>query len=284
MFEHHTLLIGVLLLCFSSVVLGWSEAHVEITRCAYERLPEEHQVKWHRAESDPIWKVTRPISEGLIQVFCYYPDTYDCGPDNPTHNPAVRPYLFFQGKSTYHYFTLPTEQENREFYLQGALWYFDQMHDAILEGRMLDAAQYAGALAHATEDRASPYHCMDGYESLRAKYEEQYGVNFRFWVPFDKSVKVSLEDHVPVSLGATPEAAALTFAQRLEELNQACRDLLPAFIEAHLKDDWQNQVAGKETDAVMNQMATASAKLVADMLYTVFEFKPDEAATQAGRP
>ena len=253
---------------FTGDAFAWSDGHATITRAAFESLPQAQQAGWGREADDPIWKCSRKIAEGLIKDYCYIPDLYDCGPKNPTFKPEVKPFFrsSAQGKS-YHYFTLD-EKGNREWCRAGAQWYFEQMARAFKANKPVDAAMYAGSFAHAIEDRTSPYHCLDGYEKARADYEKQHGLDFKFWALSDKHVAVSLEGRMPILLGKDPAEAARAFCKRFEENNAYARGRIPDFVGAHLKDDWKNEAVGSPTDAIMSEMATEAAKLVADVFYT----------------
>ena len=255
---------------------AWGSMHATVTKAAFVALPEKQKQAWSTTEYDSITKATMPIAQHLVHRFSYYPDQYDCGPQNPGFTPGVEPYIYRdKGKGSYHYFVY-TEVQNRTLCRAGAEWYFQKMAESFKANKPLDAARYAGAFAHAIEDRTSPFHALDGYETVRAEYDKKYGLTFAFWTLNDGGAKLSLGEYQPQCLGKTPSEAADAFTKRFEEINLKARNLIETrFIEAHLKDNWQNKASSNETDEVMREMAGPAAKLIADAWYTGFVIEPE---------
>ena len=267
----------------TAALYAWGCMHATITEAAFAVLPEKQKQAWSATEDDAIAKTTGPISRHLIRSFCLYPDSF-ANPKSPGFLPEAGQYIYAdKSKRSYHYF-VHTEAQNRALCHAGAKWYFQKMAESFKANKPLDAARYAGAFAHAIEDRVSPFHCLDGYEKVRAEYDQKHGLTFAFWTLDDNGIKLSIEGYQPQRLGATPSEAADEFTRRFEENNLKARTLIQTrFIEAHLKDDWRSKASGQETNEIMREMAEPAARLLADAWFTGFILEPEKTEPKSQR-
>ncbi len=216
----------------------------------------------------------------------YFPPIAYTDPDKATKGPRPR---------TYHYFTLQTDELNRAFALKGARWYFEKISTALREGRNADAAEYVGAFAHAMQDRVSPYHVWDGYTEDREAFEDEYrdGImqkdetSFRgksagasmFWALGGEGLSADLGDYQPKSLGATPEGAAGAFTERLFASREFALKVYidpDAYLGAHWNDNWVEKKVSPETNRHLETICHENAKLLADVLQTVWTLSQTE--------
>ncbi len=161
---------------------------------------------------------------------------------------------------------------------------------AFRAGRDAEAAEYCGAFAHAIQDRVSPFHVWDGYAREREALEDALAAEglqapegsrngkpantSLFWGLDGPDMRGDLgDDHELRLLGATPEAAAATFTDRLFENREQAEAVYTdreGFIAAHLADDWRNQGGSEATDVHLSKVARLSAELTADVFYTAW--------------
>jgi len=298
------LAVALLLWGVARTVLGWGDGHEKINRAAFEVQPQALKALWSTPYRHPHDTVERPIREYLF-AYCWWagnPDHVEgpvdgaCasevrknyvkqfvyGERNGTYGPPT-PYGLPVAESgavwAYHYFGFPAE-ETRARAERGARWYFDRMTEAFRDGRPEDAAQYAGGIAHAIEDRASTVHAWDGYGEQRQKMEKQHKLDSAlkhgrsvFWFVGDQGIEAEIKGYRPRMLGGDSAEAARELAARLEELAGSSQAILSnpeGYLGAHLQDDWENGGSGPATDAAMSAMAKESARLVADMFFTAY--------------
>lgn len=292
---------------------AWGAGHRVITGAALGVMPEGLRKRWEKPHRHPVSGEEKPIASWLVERYCQHPDWVD-GPSrdgsdlaerkrttqfvyaerngqyfppiawaDPERDPkAPRPW-------TYHYFTQRSEEVNRAFAEAGARWYLTRIVAALQNGRDAEAAEYAGAFAHAIEDRVSPYHVWDGYAEEREKLEDtlaaeglqspegsrggKQGNSSLFWFLDGPGMRPDLEGYGPVVLGGSVEEAAAAFTERLfasREFAKAVYTRRDGFLAAHLADDWQKQKGGAETNRFLSEVATENAKLVADTLFTAW--------------
>lgn len=305
----------------STEAFAWGAGHRIMTRAALEAMPEELRLRWEGSHRHPVSGEEKPLSAWLVERFCMHPDWVD-GPSRNGDDIAERKRstqfvyaerngLYFPPIAwadpdrdpktprpwTYHYFTQRTEEVNRAFAEAGARWYLARIAAAFREGRDVEAAEYAGAFAHAIEDRVSPFHVWDGYSGDREALEDSLAAeglqapegsrngkpenSSLFWGLDGPEMKADLSAYVPSVLGVTFEEAAEAFTVRLFEGREFARSIYTrrdGFLAAHLADDWRNQKGGPETNRFLSEIATENAKLVADVFFTAWKLaaKKDE--------
>lgn len=293
---------------------SWGIGHRVITAAAIECLPADLQERWEATHRHPVSGEEKSISDWLVTRFCHHPDWVD-GPSREESDLVERKRatqfvyaekggLFFPPiawadpdrdpkaprPKTYHYFTYPQEEVNRALAERGARWYFERISQAFAEGNDVAAAEYAGAFAHAIQDRVSPFHVWDGYtaerEALETKLAEhglqapdgsrnEKSANASlFWGLDGPGMKADLSDYRPISLGPSPRAAALVFTERLFENREFAKRVFTnreGFIATHLEDDWRNKAGSEATDAHLSAVARHNAELTADVFFTAWK-------------
>jgi len=282
-----------------SLAYAWSSAHDDVTSAAFSVQPQGLIDLWSQVHSDPYDASTRTIDYYLIAYGWWTgnPDHHD-GPNPPDINRKryISNFLYgelngtyakpvpygdpdYQGTKpkTFHYLTY-SEAGNEAFSTRAGEWYFDKIVHGLWSGNVADAAQYAGTLAHAIEDRSSVYHAWDGYSAEREQFETDHGIQGStpgvsdFWRIYDSGVVVDISGYTPQLLGATIAEAAAEFATRLQAVCDFSRNLnMTAFYLSHVNDDWENRLSSAATDLVMNDMAVYGAYLLADVFYTSYE-------------
>ncbi len=293
---------------------AWGIGHRRITRGALEVMPEALLLRWKKPHRHPVSGEEKSIADWLVERFCAHPDWVD-GPSKDGSDIAERKRstqfvyaerdgLYFPPVAwadperdpntprpwTYHYFTQRSEEVNRAFAEAGARWYLTRIAAALSEGRDVEAAEYAGAFAHAIEDRVSPYHVWDGYAAEREALEDDWeseglqapegsrgGLRANtslFWGIDSPEMVADLDGYVPSSLGTTVEEAALVFTDRLfasREFAKSVYTRRDGFLAAHLADDWRKLKRSEMTDRYLSEVATENAKLVADVFFTAWQ-------------
>lgn len=299
---------------------GWGAGHRVITRGALARMPAALLAEWEKEHRHPVSGETRTIADWLVFRFSSHPDWVD-GPSRDGTDIAERRrstqfvYAEKEGRyfppiawadpdrdpkaprpKTYHYFTLPTEELNRALAEKGARWYFERLSAGFPEKNFVEAAEYAGAFAHAIEDRVSPFHVWDGHGADREALEDALAAeglqtpegsrngkpenSSLFWGLDGPNMKADLADYAPKPLGGTVEEAAAAFTDRLFENREFARTVYTrreGFIAAHLADDWRGKGGGAGTDRHLTEVATHNAKLVADVFLTAWKLAETEA-------
>jgi hypothetical protein len=290
---------------------AWGTGHRILTRAALEVMPEALRIRWERPHRHPVSGEEQSIAAWLVGRFCMHPDWVD-GPSSNGSDIAERKrttqfvYAEQNGRYfppvawadpdrdpsaprpwTYHYFTRPVEEVNRAFAEAGAVWYLTRIAAAFREGRDAEAAEYAGAFAHAIEDRVSPFHVWDGYREEREALEDSLAAeglqdpgasrdknaknSSVFWGIDGPGMKADLAGYAPSVLGTTVEEAAEVFTRRLFASREFAKQVYTrrdGFLAAHLADDWRNLKGGPATDRALSEVATENAKLVADVFLT----------------
>lgn len=317
--QSHILLLVAFLCGRSTAAFAWGAGHRIITGSALEVMPGELKLRWERTHRHPVSGEEKPLSAWLVERFCMHPDWVD-GPSRDGTDIAERKRstqfvyaerngLYFPPIAwadpdrdpktprpwTYHYFTQRSEEVNRAFAGAGARWYLSRIAAAFREGRDAEAAEYAGAFAHAIEDRVSPFHVWDGYTEEREALEDSFaGEGLQapegsrnnkpensslFWGLDGPGMKADLSGYDPKVLGATLEEAAETFTARLFEGREFAKSVYTrrdGFLAAHLADDWRNQKGGPETNRFLSEVATENARLVADVFFTAWSLAGKE--------
>ena len=294
--------LALLLLVTSESAYGWGDVHEKITQAAFDVQPQALKSLWSASYQHPQDSSQHTIQEYLVEYVWWSgnPDHVD-GPLNGSFAGEERKNyvkLFHYGERngqfavptpfglpyppegpawTYHYFSFPPP-ENSARAGRGAAWYFDRIIEAFQDNRPADAAQYAGSVAHAVEDRSSPVHAWDGYDAERIALEVANGLDGNrihgfsvFWFIDDSGVDATTPGYVPSRLGADSAAAGQEAATRLQRITDASRAILsdPAgYLGSHLSDDWNNSQSSPATDAFMSEMAKESTRLVADVFFT----------------
>ena len=305
----------VLLLLFSAdEAYPWGVGHRIITEAALSAQPKELLDRWEKLHRNEFHKQEETIRWYAENRFCGHPDWVD-GPSRneddleervrvtkfvyAEQNGKFLPPITYAGPDrlkwegprpkTYHYFTLPTEELNRQFARKGSRWYFEKISEAFRNGEDVIAAEYFGAIAHAIQDRVSPFHVWDGFKVEREMFEQSLAAHglqspegsrnekventSLFWSVGGKGMKADLKGYKPRSLGKNPEEAAKEFTRRLFENRKYAKAIYTdgdGFVFAHLADDWKEKGSSAETDAYLDLVATENAKLTADVLYTAF--------------
>lgn len=311
---------SVLLIAFVTQLLmsplahSWGVGHRIITEAALDVQPPKLLGRWSELHRNAYHQQEASIRWYVENRFCSHPDWVD----GPSRNDAdleerVRvtafvyaerygaflPPITYAGPDrltwegprpkTYHYFTLQTEELNREFARKGSRWYFERISKAFRDHEDVIAAEYFGAFAHAIQDRVSPFHVWDGFKAERETFEQTlagHGLQSPegsrngkaentslFWAVGGKGMTASLKNYEPESLGKTIEEAANEFTKRLFESREYAKSIYTdgnGFVAAHLDDDWKEKGSSAATDAYLSLVATENAKLTADTLYTSF--------------
>lgn len=305
------LLATAALLFLPSHAAAWGTGHRIITAAAWEVQPEALRQRWSAPHHNAFHEREESIAWYLTRFFCMHADWVD----GPTRNEEDIPerlritaYLYAEKEGrfyppvaytdpereskrplpkTYHYFTSRREEVNRAFALRGSRWYFEKIREAFRENRDSDAAEYAGAFAHAIQDRVSPGHIWDGYIDEREALEDSLAAhglqtpegsrrqkpanNSIFWTLNESGMSADLGDYRPRLLGKTPEEAAEAFTERLFASHRHAKAVFTdrdGFVRSHLADDWLALVAGPETNRYLSQVAAENARLVADVFFT----------------
>ena len=296
-----------------SLSFGWGPAHTAMTQAAIETQSPEFRALLTNSHLDWRTKEVKSLEWLLSHRFSMHPDWVDGPTRDETDIPErLRITQFVYGEregkfmapiaytdpdkdskgprpKTYHYFMLKTEELNKAFARDGAIWYFKRISKALKEGRNLDAAEYLGAFAHAIEDRVSPYHVWDGYADQREAVEDNYpelqqpegswggrpASASMIWALDGKGVEVDLGNYEPKLLGIDLESAAEQFTVRLFQSREHARGiytLKDGYIKAHLQDDWKNREVSQPTTDILSEVSAENAKLVADVIRTAWEF------------
>lgn len=299
---------------FTPKAMAWGTGHRIITEAALETMDRQLAARWTRPHVDPHTGKAASISWHVSHRFNLHPDWVD-GPSRTGDDldervrskqfvyaeidGRVLPPITYAGPDratwkgqrpkTYHYFTFPREELNREFARRGSKWYFEKITEALRKGVDVAAAEYFGAFAHAIQDRVSPVHVWDGFTEEREEFENRLASDglqapeksFRdrpegpslFWFVSGKDMMIDVADYQPHSLGATTKEASEALAERLfEERNKATsiyteRD---GFVDSRLSENWSENEAGAETSRFLSRIGEASALLTADVLHTAF--------------
>ncbi|MDB3940492.1 hypothetical protein N9406_05955 [Verrucomicrobiales bacterium] len=304
----------LLLLSSTNMAYPWGVGHRIITEAAVGAQPKELLDRWEELHRNSFHKQEESIRWYVENRFCGHPDWVD-GPsrDEADLEERVRvtqfvyaekngkflPPITYAGPDrlkwesprpkTYHYFTLQTEELNRQFARKGSKWYFEKISKAFRDGEDVIAAEYFGAIAHAIQDRVSPFHVWDGYKLQREAFEDglaahglqtpegsrnEKSINTSlFWSVGGKGMTATLKGYKPRSLGKTPEDASIEFTKRLFASREYAKSVYTdgdGFVHAHLADDWKEKGSSAETDFFLDLVATENAKLTADVLYTAF--------------
>lgn len=307
-------LILIALIGIPSPAHAWGVGHRRITEAALRVMPEALLQRWRASHRHPVSGEEKTIAAWLVERFCAHPDWVD-GPSKDGADIAERKRstqfvyaerngLYFPPIAwadperdpktprpwTYHYFTQRSEEVNRAFAEAGARWYLNRIAAALREGRDVEAAEYAGAFAHAIEDRVSPYHVWDGYADEREQLEDALASeglqapegsrggkpanSSLFWGLDGPQMEARIEEYLPRVLGTTADEAAIAFTKRLFESREFAKAIYTrrdGFLAAHLADDWRNQKGGPETNPYLSEVAGENARLVADVLFTAWE-------------
>lgn len=309
-----TVLLAGTLLWFPGGASGWGVGHRIITEAALAVQPDELRDRWSAVHRNAYLDREATILWYVAHRFNMHPDWVD-GPSRKSDDVAERvrstafvyaerngtflPPITYAGPDrvqwegprpkTYHYFTLPTEELNREFARKGSRWYFERIASAFRDDDDVVAAEYFGAFAHAIQDRVSPYHVWDGYVDEREALEDSLAdaglqspeASFRgkaasaslFWFVGGRGMEADLSGYTPQLLGETAAEASEAFVERLFQSREFAKRVYTSrdgFIAAHLQDDWKGKGSSEETDAFLSQVAEENARLTADALYTAF--------------
>mgnify|MGYP003731247771 CR=1 FL=1 len=262
------LLCILLLVSISPSCLAWSLGHWKITRAALDTLPAWQRELWRDSYDD-------------FRTYCLFPDM-------GLANPDVKPYLVVIGGRLFHYFPRDNRQDFA-FFNDGAEQYVRQILAAMREERYVDAAKFAGALAHALEDAGQPQcHSLEGINGFPwAVLDELFTPEDQSWNRAPQSIisldddarfKVSLGDYRPKLLGTHPREVAFRLYQRTCQLRRGARKALPAMLRHVYAGDKEAAIKATVPPAV------ADAQLVADLFYTCFalttdRYEPGEVAT-----
>ena len=95
------------------------------------------------------------------------------------------------------------------------------------------------------------------------------------WALDGKGVTTDLGLYEPKLLGQNMDEFAAEFTKRLFQSREHARKIYSrenGYITAHLKDDWINREAGSATIKAMSEVAEENARLVADVMRTIWEF------------
>ncbi|MCG8598552.1 MAG: hypothetical protein MI807_00220 [Verrucomicrobiales bacterium] len=307
--------VAILFVIFAtSQALPWGVGHRTITSAALSVQPDDLLKRWEVLHINPHHKEEASVRWYVENKFCSHPDWVD-GPSRDEgdleervritgfvyaeKNGKFLPPITYAGPDrlkwegprpkTYHYFTLQTEQLNREFARKGSKWYFENISRAFRKGEDVIAAEYFGAFAHAIQDRVSPFHVWDGYKEEREHFETglaAHGLQAEdgsrngnaintslFWSVGGQGMKADLSGYRPKSLGDTPETASKEFTERLFASREYAKAIYTdgdGFVHSHLSDEWREKGSGPETDHFLGMVASENAKLTADALFTAF--------------
>lgn len=311
--------------------MAWGTGHRIITEAALETMDRQLAARWTRPHVDPHTGKSAPISWHVSHRFNLHPDWVD-GPSRTGDDldervrskqfvyaeidGRVLPPITYAGPDrvtwkgqrpkTYHYFTLPREELNREFARRGSKWYFEKITEALRKGVDVAAAEYFGAFAHAIQDRVSPVHVWDGFAEEREDFENRLASeglqapekSFRdrpegpslFWFVSGKDMAIDLADYRPQSLGDTTQEASEVFAERLFEERIKAASIYTkrdGFVGSRLSENWSENEAGVETSRFLSRIGEASARLTADVLHTAFllsRVDPSDSGQRAPAP
>ncbi|MAS96989.1 MAG: hypothetical protein CMO55_27675 [Verrucomicrobiales bacterium] len=307
-------ILSSVLLSSAPSVHAWGVGHRIITEAALEVMPAALKQRWEAKHTNDYLGREASLAWYVCNRFNMHPDWVD-GPARSEEEIEERMrskqfvYAELRGKAmppityagpdrmewegprpkTYHYFTFPQEELNREFARKGSRWYFKKISEAFLKKDDLLAAEYFGAFAHAIQDRVSPFHVWDGYTREREAFEDlisEQGLQAEagsrngnpagsslFWSVGGQGMDVSISGYEPELLASSPDPASRVFADRLFKNREFAKKVYTdqeGFVQAHLNDDWKDKGSSKATDQFMSQVATENAKLTADVLYTAF--------------
>jgi hypothetical protein len=254
------------LLCIADAGYGWDDGHWKITEAALYALPEWQRAHWRDCET------------GFRQYCCY--------PDLAGKDPAVRPYLVTVNGRILHYFP----RENREdyrFFTEGVTRYVQLIVGRMRAGEYIEAAKFAGALAHVLEDLSQPQcHALEGINGIPwTTLDELFTPEGQSWnrapqpiikLDNDPRFTVRIGDYRPQLLGMHEREVVFRLYQRSCRLRQIARKALPAMLTRTYAGDVGGAVRATIPPAVED------ARLVADMFFTCFSlaagrFDPDAA-------
>ena len=177
--QYGILLFAVLLWLPSSLCFGWGAGHRIIATEAIPVLMQWEKDIWNQTAYDPIWDVSRNISEGLQNNYSYLPDNFWGLNSDCTVREKIAPYLYAELGGAY---TLPVPDCSPEFnplitvyhvfdwndplhnafLYRGAKWYLEQAVTAFRNDDPMKAAQILGSFIHPIEDSTYPYRALNG--------------------------------------------------------------------------------------------------------------------------
>lgn len=155
--------------------------HAPLTHAAIQSLPPAQRALWD------------DVREPLLEEYCMFPDNWYGQPEK------IGPYLCFTDGVPFHYppnelvvynhwevvpgkdgspATLKStglpENKHHRHCRKGFDFYLHSIPRALREGRMEDAARFAGAISHVLQDNTTPTHCLEGMDGSDVMLLDRY--------------------------------------------------------------------------------------------------------------
>jgi len=231
--------------CAAVSAHAWHDPHVSITRAAIASLPPALRA------------ALGGEAESISQVYSFYPDRY--GNASAMERAAMRRYCETAAGRSIHNITWDRAEDRAalEHLFEGTI-------AGLRAGKISEAAQYVGVMAHLLEDSISPAHAMD----MRLLQDLIPGPPRPLLTNLHAAIEMTapefdLAGHTPVMVGAATGEAAEEILVRCYAIVKDNRAHLLEMANAVYSDD--RPVA----DRLRLRAAHAGGYLLADALYTV---------------
>lgn len=227
----------------------------------------------------------------LIEEYCMYPDYYY----DPHKYSRVQPFLFFFKGVPFHY--LPRQQiiydnwqvvysgnkfcikriyqPKNEFYyfcIRAFRFYFKRIMKNLIENRISEAAKFTGSFIHTLQDFCSNLHCLENPEGsdifVLDRLIKPHGYD-KYMTPSMILAKeypffLNIRKYRPFLLGTTqPEAIFHLYSRLVSKITRIRFYLIP-LVEGVYRNK-KKQIQKNQSFIILE-----GAKLVADVLYTIF--------------
>ncbi len=243
---------AILLLTVPGAIAWHDPVHELITRAAMQSLPAEMRQQWSTEY------------ESLATRYCLYPDIYHNA--EPAEKSRMKLYCEVSGRAIHNVTWKRAEDLESLEYLLRNLAAAIQVHDTI------NAAQYAGTLAHLIEDSTCPAHALTPSDSPLAMMRELLPPppgkeDVKLHTVIERSSPTfDLGKRVPQAAGATYALAAATLLDRIYAAIRVNRAGLIELVRAAYAGDQEAM------DPHRLKAATTGAGILADAYVTAFTF------------
>ena len=222
--------------------------HTEITRRAFDSLPQPMRQKWSA------------IADRLEREYCLYPDRL-AGAAEPEFS-TLAVYAVKPDGQPIHNITWQPDDDLRslEFNLNG-------IATAMRAGAVDDAARHAGVVAHFLEDSTCPAHALipadAPLESMRQRFAPADKQELFLHPAVERSAPAfDLGARSPRKAGSSVAQAAQLLLERCYEIVRQNREELETIVKAVYSGD------SSTADRIRLKAARRGAELVADAWYT----------------
>lgn len=234
--------------------------HSYLTRKSIESLPEEQSRLW------------AGVIDELCSEYCMFPDLYYQNPDN------IAPYLCFTDGIPFHYLpsekveynnwevvcddggtrllALPFSENPHHRHCRAAFeFYFHHIAAALGDGRMKDAAKFAGAVGHALQDNSTPPHAVEGMDGsdimvfnryVRAPADDPCLTPKEMFSRLAPAPFPNLPEKRTIFGRSVAEAAFILYSHFCSIMAESRFDLLPLLQAGYARDEqtWNRLLSG----------------------------------------